>query len=566
MEKTKIYLKKILLLSILALAIGYSFYQIQSVFLWSGNKGKLTFTFKSMDTSTVTLNYKRYFLDENTFKVKGKIDTEGINEVVFDIDKLSHLRYANISFNTPLEKLTLVKVQLNFLDDVFIWNEETKLKKLFKFIYNQYKSEESVKVMNVKKEAFILNFKRSFMDVLDKQFHKQFVNTAWLFGIIGLILLLVFTPNVWIQKLPFQTTFLTGLFGLVIFIFVFGAETQETKEKRALEPNPSLSFKDWHRYPSRFNRYFNDHFPFRNELVTINAKLKVDYFNVSPVPTHVMLGENNYLYFSHREIIDLYAGTKLFKEAELEKIKQNLENRTKWCKERGAEYVLVIAPLKHTIYSEYLPPFLKKKNPINKMDQLYEYLNKNSTVKLIDLRPTLFESKETFGHNIYYKTDTHWNKLGAFKAYQKIMESIGHNDYHKASDYDIKIRPAQDTGDLLDLIGTGGSFTRKPVVLIPKWKKKADYVSKKDYINSSHFLRPPVYLENSNTELPRLVMFHDSFSTYLMSHLSEHFSSSSFFWCPEFLRPAVEKEKPDVIVHEVYERFLDKLLIEDLEE
>ena len=55
----------------------------------------------------------------------------------------------------------------------------------------------------------------------------------------------------------------------------------------------------------------------------------------------------------------------------------------------------------------------------------------------------------------------------------------------------------------------------------------------------------------SNTRmpgLPRAVMFRDSFASWLIPFLSEHFSRIVFSWEYSFDRALVEREHPDVVI------------------
>ncbi|MFL1676659.1 alginate O-acetyltransferase AlgX-related protein [Paenibacillus dendritiformis] len=117
-----------------------------------------------------------------------------------------------------------------------------------------------------------------------------------------------------------------------------------------------------------------------------------------------------------------YRGTNHFSDIELEKIKNNLNERKRWLEENDIKFYITVAPNKHTIYSEYLPSNIDEYNEKSRLDQLIAYLSKNSEVEIIDLRPVLMENKEQY--TLYKKNDTHWNSLGAFLAYSEIANSI----------------------------------------------------------------------------------------------------------------------------------------------
>ena len=55
---------------------------------------------------------------------------------------------------------------------------------------------------------------------------------------------------------------------------------------------------------------------------------------------------------------------------------------------------------------------------------------------------------------------------------------------------------------------------------------------------------------------PRAVMFRDSFATWLIPFLVDHFRRITFSWQYTFDRELVEKEHPDVVIQEMVERVL----------
>ena len=65
-----------------------------------------------------------------------------------------------------------------------------------------------------------------------------------------------------------------------------------------------------------------------------------------------------------------------------------------------------------------------------------------------------------------------------------------------------------------------------------------------------------IVYESPGKELPRAVMFRDSFATSLIPFLVDHFQRITFSWQYTFDRELVEKEHPDVVIQEMVERTL----------
>lgn len=82
---------------------------------------------------------------------------------------------------------------------------------------------------------------------------------------------------------------------------------------------------------------------------------------------------------------------------------------------------VIIGPNKGTIYPEYLPFWAKPSSP-NATDSLFAGTGK---VHYVDLRWALLAAKANQPEALYYKTDTHWNSLGAAIAFQAFAQQVG---------------------------------------------------------------------------------------------------------------------------------------------
>jgi len=60
--------------------------------------------------------------------------------------------------------------------------------------------------------------------------------------------------------------------------------------------------------------------------------------------------------------------------------------------------------------------------------------------------------------------------------------------------------------------------------------------------------------EHSDAGLQRAVMFRDSFVSWLIPFLSEHFSRIVYSWENSFDHELVGRKHPDVVIHEMVER------------
>jgi hypothetical protein len=295
--------------------------------------------------------------------------------------------------------------------------------------------------------------------------------------------------------------------------------------------------------------------------------IHVNLLHTSPT-RDVVLGREGWLYYDNNtygnNLKDFY-GESNFSEANLDNIIENLIKIDRFCEERGILFKIVLAPNKHTIYPEFLPPNIKNRQGAStRLDQVKDYLIRNKLESvLIDLRPTLVSSKNMETHPLYYLTDTHWNPLGAFIAYTEIVKNL-RLKYPQIRILDIKnhrvvTKENNGLGDLAGFISMPGSLKDMEIVLEPQTPylaKKIDSGIELQWISVQRY-----HIEKCN--YPKLLVFGDSFVKYLLPYLSESFSDSLYLWPYVIDFSIIKKEKPQIVILEMAERnlqFLSNLL------
>ncbi len=335
----------------------------------------------------------------------------------------------------------------------------------------------------------------------------------------------------------------------------------DSSENRNLANKPELkklSFKTVSNYTKDYEKYFNDHYGFRNMLVRLNSILHVKLLGMSPTE-RVIIGKQGWLYYDDpNDGVSLkdYAGEANFSREQVELIRHKIISLNERLRQKNIHFMLVIVPNKHTVYPEYLPLSVsRKKGTVTRIDQVCQCL-KDSGIDLVDLRARMWSSKCSNQYPLYFQTDTHWNQLGAFLGYEEIIKHV-RNKYPqvegmKLSSFDV-FPGNRISGDLAGFINMRGLMSDTTITLKPKTPLKA--------------LPVPVMYESipgctsvgatiNNKQLPKLVMFRDSFSMALVPYLSENFSRSIYIWKPQIDFSVIEREKPDIVIFEIVERYL----------
>ena len=320
-------------------------------------------------------------------------------------------------------------------------------------------------------------------------------------------------------------------------------------------------------FMASFKRFFPDHFGFRTDMVRLQNRIMVGVFNSSP-NNEVILGRDGWLFLgSERGAVDWQPGVDLLTPEELKQWGTVLDQRRLWLAERGATYILVLVPNKHTVYREYLTRSVGPRHLQSRTDQLVDYLRRNSEITVIDLRACLMEAKKR--EQVYYKTDSHWNAAGATAAYQEIA--------HAVSELVLRLDPVPKSrivraaeevksGDLSRILPSQNHVQETFGWAIPVDSRAKTVATPSEYTDLADFFsqRPEAIavFESPEATGSRLVMFHDSFGNALRRPLAEHFKRSIFVVTPHnrhraaFFSTIVEAEHPVIVIQEVVERIL----------
>lgn len=305
--------------------------------------------------------------------------------------------------------------------------------------------------------------------------------------------------------------------------------------------------------------YFNDHFGFRKRLVRWERRWKWQFFHDARA-AETIIGKDGWFYFSDGHMVDDVRGTRPFSEGEIEAWCKLLTGRRDWLAQRGIRYLFVIPPDKHTIYPEYLPDWLlHTARPARRLDQFLAYLRAHSDVPILDLREVLQEAKAKAP--IYLQTDTHWNDLGAFAASQRLVREVSALGV-PATAADLAnfraVREDEPGGDLARMIGQENYLTEKQhTVLVPlPGTLSPDLHDEPGLLPKNWIPGTGPQLSHFPSATGKVVMFRDSYAIALTKFFGYSFGRVAYLWQQNWDKPFIEREKPDIVIDEMLERFL----------
>lgn len=282
----------------------------------------------------------------------------------------------------------------------------------------------------------------------------------------------------------------------------------------------------------------------------------------------VHLGKDGWLMLvgGSNDVLSFFVKDNAFPEATQNEWINLFNKRKTRCDLIGSKYFHIIVPDKLTIYQE------KYRGSLPFADRVPSLCMPAASRKagldvIVDIVPNLLTEKER--HKLYWKTDTHWTFEGCYSAFKTLCPYLG-----VARIPEIDLRPRIKGSLILDLGGKLNPAIREDyetVNFIKESKRVAanSIVLFKEMMNREqdgglHVGSNVVYCNWSESAIQKtVVLFGDSFSEYrphlLTGMLAETFREVHFIWSTNVDWTYVENVKPDYLVTEAAERFMNQV-------
>lgn len=321
---------------------------------------------------------------------------------------------------------------------------------------------------------------------------------------------------------------------------------QETSsENRQLSEFPSPKTEEGKinvEWLSQAGDYFQEHFAFRNELVTGNALLHGRLLETSTADG-VIQGKNGWLYY--KDSLDDYLGQDLLSDRSLFNIAHMLSMTQQALEEKGVNFLFTIAPNKNSLYGDNMPYYdkLKVSDQTNR-ENLESWLT-TEKVAYADLYQALMEEDEV----LYHARDSHWNNKGAALAADVLMDALGkEHDSYEGESYTVR---RDYTGDLDTMLYPLASTADDEIY----YDKETTYATVEEI--QSNF-DPRITTVNPVKE-GSLVMYRDSFGIALLPYMADAYANAYFSRGIPYQLMDVETHSADTVIIERAERFLPEM-------
>ena len=255
-------------------------------------------------------------------------------------------------------------------------------------------------------------------------------------------------------------------------------------------------------------------------------------------------GGDGYLFHRDHDAIEQLTGGLKFRTRQIDVWIEALRARIAWCEANASRFRMVIVPEKHVVHADKLPRGLSIA-PDRPVTQLLAAMDPTIARRVSYPVDLLRESS----HATFFRTDTHWTPHGAFLVYRHLIESLGPDialEVIAASD--IVWRERAFVGD----IGVRFDPERGERASFPDLGLTYALV-----YQNHNFGRGAVHIyENARRDLPHCVLFRDSFANALIPFLMGSFSRIVAVSSLSCYFDLLEKEKPDVVLFLIVERFV----------
>ena len=307
-----------------------------------------------------------------------------------------------------------------------------------------------------------------------------------------------------------------AVIGLAFPVFnIFSKQlSMDSHENRLMTGLPQVLQSPLRELPRNLDNFLVDNSPFRYQFVLVNAGLDYALFGTSQ-SDQVLPGKDGWLFYKDgpnaAQPMANYQGLAELNDSAdtLAEASAGLQILSDKLAENGCTLVLDLTPSKDRIYREYMPDGYPIVNEENRTDLLAAYLQSHTTVPVVWRYDMLrSQARQNADRLLYYKTDTHWNAVGALIGLDGIFEAL-----------DMPTRlPAEET------------------YVVPGY----DRMFEKD----SRAVR----------------VIGDSFSEYYMPYLQARFTNSWREHIDTFTTDVAEHPGCDILILEFNDRSLDKLL------
>lgn len=253
----------------------------------------------------------------------------------------------------------------------------------------------------------------------------------------------------------------------------------------------------------------------------------------------VLIGNNDFLFYkdvTDGDPIGDYRGINMFDDENILHLTNDLMLLNEEVNKRGATLYVLIYPNKEQIYSQYMPDTIYRNSLYSPGQQIYDFVSQNTDINIIYPYDALIEASKEYP--VYYKSDTHATRLGAFITFQEFMK-LRYGQSESIEDIDVSVKYENYSGDLSVL-------------------SKVNDTKGRDTVYDIAGGNPEMWKDET------ILFVGDSFTGYLTNAAEMYYPRVHRVDSILFNLSYIDILKPDIVIYEAGERRVEYFESEDL--
>ena len=230
--------------------------------------------------------------------------------------------------------------------------------------------------------------------------------------------------------------FLIIVFGFSIANILTPSKLESKEENRALAQKPVLSEIGAKEYGTAYEKYYTDQFVLRDKLSKLYMLSEIN-LNKTEVKGYYL--EDDWIFQRNKLRLS---------EADAKTYSDKINKYGKMLKDKGKDVYYASTPQKENVLYSLMPWYSNLDVLVRNTNRFLSGIN-TGVINTINIRSEFLNSfSQDEIMDFYFKTDNHWNSVGAFEAFKFIMNNVSKNSNInvkiKNSDYTTKIIKGKD--------------------------------------------------------------------------------------------------------------------------
>lgn len=292
-------------------------------------------------------------------------------------------------------------------------------------------------------------------------------------------------------------------------------------------------------YGNQFEAWFSDRF--RNRFAVIQLHRSLMNLLDRPENSEVFSGADGWLFYQSKAYGDPIAdfiGNNHHPEAFKQQAAAQVRQARDALQARGIRLVLMIPPNKELIHAPHFGARLRQAQTFSRTDDLVAHLRQHAGVPIVYPKQELLDLSDRY--ELYHKSDSHWNALGAFVAEQQLLDVLYGTRQRLEDQAIVKTTNVfPDLANMLSIAPAGYSYALAPASMKP-YRRSARNMELCHNPDAPHDAT--------------LMLVGDSFRNALNRFLLGDFRHTYVLHRRDFKSAMLSEIRPDILVLEYVER------------